>query len=249
MSDSLNIFERVAETLKDNQAAAYLDNPSSSKYLQVRPSTDLKEIGAAYPQTKDISLRAAHSLQFDRLPKETISFGRIRIHRSSNLTDCISTAAISAHALILSKRAIEIFKQFDLGNHKIYPAKIIHKWKGHLYSVLHFANDLQPYLDIPNSKFFVANILGGYEFDINIRNEIDYDIKRKEVDCGQYPGTEKWWSVRLKLGVVKNGTAIPDIFTILSSSTRTYISDRLANAILENELTGFEIERVYDLRD
>ncbi len=244
-----NIFERVAEQLQADRIVAYRDNPVSMKYFRLSNSTDLKEIGRQYPQTDYINLGIAHSLKFHELSDDPIIFERIGLYKSSKLTDNISSAAISAHAFILSKRALELFKQFNLGEHKIYPATIYHKGVANEYDVLHFTNDFQTELSFQNSKFYVANILGSYEFDISIDSKEDYVKKRLLVKNAEYPGTEKWWSVRLKYGVFINGkkTNTPDLFTIFSSSENPYVSAELAQAIIDNELTGFQLYRIYNL--
>jgi len=249
MKETKNVFERVAEQLEADRRLAYKGNPVSTKHFRLSNSTDLKEIGRQYPQTDYINLGIAHSLKFHELSSAPIKFEKIELYKSSKLTDNISTAAISAHAFILSKRAIEVFKQFNLGEHKIYPATIFHNRIANEYGVLHFTNDLQVELDFQNSSFYVANILGSYEFDISIDNKEDYEKKRMLVKNAEYPGTEKWWYVRLKYGVFINGkeTRTPDIFTIFSSSENPYISAQLAQAIIDNELTGFQLDRIYNL--
>jgi hypothetical protein len=248
MADKLNIFERVAETLREEQSAAFINNPSSTKYFSINYATEPKKIGRKYPQSQEI-IGVHHSLKFDDLPAAPINFGSVYIHNSSKLTDFISTTAIAAHAFIISKKAIETFEQFDLGDYKVHPATVIHKGIKCDYGVLQFTNDLHSNIDFANSKFYVANILGGYEFDIDVNSLEDYEAKRNEVKQGLYPGTKKWWYLNLKWGEFLNRTHTPNIFTIFSSAIKPYISQQLAMAILENGLTGIEIERVYNLSD
>ncbi len=251
MKEAKNVFERVAEQLEADRRVAYKDNPVSRKYFRLSNSTDLKVIGRQYPQTDYINLGIAHSLKFHELSSAPIKFERIELFKSSKLTDNISSAAISAHVFILSMHALNIFKQFNLGEHKIYPATIFHKGVAHEYGVLHFTNDLQADLDFQNSNFYVANILGSYEFDISIDSKEDYEKKRLLVKNAEYPGTEKWWYVRLKYGVFINDEEkrTPDLYTIISSSENPYISAELAQAIIDNEITGFQLDRIYNLKD
>ncbi len=247
MKEEKNIFERVAETTENLQHKAFLGNESSKQYLNISFSTEPKEVGNQFPQTNYIDLSIAHSLKFDEFPKADIKFNRIELYKSAKLTDVISTAAISAHAFILSNKGLRIFEKFNLGNHKIYPANVFYKGTKHEFYVLHFINDLHKFLDFKQSKFYVANILGGYAFDIDIDSEDDYESKRQLVKNGQYPETKDWWYVRLKWGVFRENISIPDIFNIFSSNTQSYISKDLGMAILKNELTGFSMDRVYNL--
>jgi hypothetical protein len=249
MKKSTNIFEKVAVTLEQDRKRAFIDNPCSDKYFELSHLTDTKEIGRHYPQTDYINLEIAHSLVFDELLKEPVKFEQIKIHKTSKLTDCISTAAIAAHAFLLSKRTLDIFRQFDLGNYKTYPATVFHNDVAHEYGVIHFVNDLHSKLDFAKSKFYVADMLGSYQFDVDVTDEKDYESIRQLIKQGEYPNTEKWSYLSLKFGVFQNGIIPPDIFTIFSSSTNPYITTRFAQTIFDNELTGFKIERAYNIAD
>ncbi|KAA9345890.1 hypothetical protein [Adhaeribacter soli] len=244
-----NIFELAAEAMEEEQHKAYLGYPASMKYLLLSTSTDSKIIGRKWPQTDYIDLSLAHQLKYHNLHPGTIAFDKIELYKSSKLTDLISTAAISAHAFVLSKKALDVFRYFKLGNHKIYPATVYHKQNAHEYGILHFVNDLHGGLDFSKSKFYVANLLGGYEFDIDVTDEEDYKNKQQLVKTAQYPNTKKWWFVRLKWGVFKKGVSQPDIFNISSSNIEPYVSYDLAQAVVENGLTGFEFKRAYNLQD
>jgi hypothetical protein len=249
MVESLNIFERVAETIKEEQSAAFINGPASTKYFSICHTTEPKDIGQHYPQTREIDISAAHSLKFDHLPPNSIDFGFIHIHKGSKLTDFLSTAAFAGHAFILSSKAIKVFEQFDLGKYKIHPATVLHNGKRYDYGVLQFTNDFHSELDFTNSHFYVANILGGYEFEIDVESLEDYEFKSNEVKKGLYLGTKRWWYVRLKSGTFSSNTHTPDLFTVFSSSIGPFISPKLAEAFIENRLTGVKIERVYNLRD
>lgn len=246
---SENIFERISEIMQEDQHKAFVGHPSSKRFIQLNYSTDSKVIGRKYPQTDYINLGYAHHLKFYELPRENIKFGKIELYKSAKLTDLISTAAFSAYAYLLSKKALDIFKKFNLGRYRIYPATVYHKGAEHEYGVLHFTNDLIDHLDFTRSKFYVANILGGYEFDIEINSKEDYEKKRKQVKNAEYPNTEEWWYVNLKWGVWKEKMTVTDLFTIFSSDSNPYVSKELSEEILNKELTGFEFKRVYNIEN
>ncbi|WMJ72240.1 hypothetical protein RCC89_03540 [Cytophagaceae bacterium ABcell3] len=247
MKEGKNIYEHVADLMKENQQKAFLGNPLSEAFFQLNHSTNTKNIGRNFPQTSYINLDFAHQLEFHFLPSNSLIFERIEIYKTSKLTDLISTAAFSAHAYILSKNAVNVFQKFDLGQHKIYPATVYHKDIPHEYGVLHFVTDLQDNLDFAHSSFYVSNILGGFEFDIDIANKEDFEIKQNLVKNGEYPNTKKWWSVGLKWGIWKGEARFPDIFKISNSDCNPYITNKLGQAIFDNKLTGFEIKGVFNL--
>lgn len=251
----MNIFERIAEIMEEDRLEAFNGNPPSTKYLQLSESTDTKVIGRHFPQTDHIDLKIAHSLSFHNLSKTPVNFKRIELHKTARVTDVLSTAAISAHAFLLSRKALEVFLQFDLGKHEIYPATVYHNGGKYDYGVLHFVNDLHGIVDFTKSEFYLANILGGYERDIEIESRQDYDTKWKLVSQGIYPETQDFWSIKLKHGILDlnmlegSRQASPDIFTILSSSEEVYTTKALAQAIVDEDLTGFNISKVYALKD
>lgn len=125
--NTTNIFEQAAEIMKRNEVKAFAGNSPSGNYFQVGHTTEAKVVGRRYPQTAYINTAIAHLLEFRELSPYPIKFDRIELHKSAKLTDCISTAAISAHAFLLSKKALEIFRQFKLGTHTVYPATVFHK--------------------------------------------------------------------------------------------------------------------------
>src|SRR5690606_20133509 len=148
----------------------------------------------------------------------------IELRKSAKLTDCISTAAISAHAFILSDKALKVFQRFDLGKHAIYPATVHHKDTINDYHVLHFINDMEERLDCSRSRFHVTDMMGKPRFNIEVKNLEDLRAKRERVKKGELPGTEEFDYVRLTFGHFVPGTRHPDIFTIRCVGVEKFIT-------------------------
>lgn len=65
---------------------------------------------------------------------------------------------------VISKELKELLEQFNLGVHKFYPAKVLHKDKYHEYYVLQIESGLShPYIDFSKSRF--NNLSGGRVLD------------------------------------------------------------------------------------
>ncbi len=251
MKPKLNIFENVAEALIEERNMAFKDNSRSTNYFELLHATD-KTIGRKFPQTDFIELLKAHALKNDKLSNISLKFDRIELYKSAKLSDCISTGAFSRNAILLSRKALEIFEKFSLGNYKIYDAKVYHNYEEYEYGVLHFVNNLQNLIDFKLSTFYVSDVLGSYEFDIEIISEKDYEEKVQLVKNRKLPKKDNYGSINLKLGIFKENPQIktlPDIFTISSSAIGPYISKDLAQAIISNNLSGFEIKEIYNIQD
>src|SRR5688500_17800717 len=110
----MNIFERVAKRLKREEESAFEGNPISGNFFEISHSTDTKVVGRKYPQTDCIELSVANAIEFHEIQTANLKFNEIRLYPSSKLTDCISTLAISAHGFLMSERAVDIFKKFQL---------------------------------------------------------------------------------------------------------------------------------------
>jgi hypothetical protein len=233
-----NIFERVAQNLKKTEQQTFADNMLSAKYFEISNAT--KKIGRHFPQTERISLYNAHAIPFHEFPSINIEFKEVHIHDTSKLTDCISDAAISAHGFILSDKALEVFRKYDLGTYKVYPMNLYHKNIKYDYGFLHILNDMVDLIDFERSTFFVEKLIGGHAFDIKVKGKADFIEKRKLAGNGTLEGTEKYWDVSFRSAVFKN-VKTPDFFTLTGCGVTKFITKNLKEEISKNKLTGFEI--------
>lgn len=243
-----NIFEEVAQHWQDDERSAFSGNPVSKNYRNLTTATDRKVVGR-WPQVSDINTFIAHEIKFHEFPWFTIRFDRIELQRSARLTDCLSTAAISAHAFILSTKALNVFHRFDLGKHAIYPATVHHKESINEYHVLHIINDMEGLLDCSRSRFHVSDMLGKPRFGIQITDLEELRAKREQVKKGELPGTEEFDYVRLTYGHFIADAGLPDIFSIRCAGVDPFITSTLAAAIHEAGLTGFQITPTLELAD
>lgn len=248
MAKKVNVFDEVARQWQVDERSAFKENPASKVYRTISSSTVTKVIGR-WPQVSHINTFIAHELDYHKFPWFPVKFDRIDLYRSAKLTDIISTAAISAHAFIISDRALKLFQRFDLGKHAIYPAAIHHKDSVNEYHVLHFINDVEDRLDFKRSRFHVTDMMGTPRFGIDIKDLEDLRAKREQVKKGKLPGTEEYDYVRLTFGHFVADPGLPDIFSIRCAGIDTFITSTLASAINEAGLTGFQILPAQELAD
>lgn len=248
MAKKRNIFEEVAQQWQTEERSAFTGNAVSKQYRVLTTSTDRKVVGR-WPQVSDINIFIAHEIKSHVFPWFPIRFDRIELYRSAKLTDCLSTLAISAHAFILSTKALNVFQRFDLGKHAIYPATVHHKESTNEYHVLHIINDMEVHLDCSRSRFHVTDMMGKPRFRIDVKDLADLVEKREKIKKGELYGTEEFDYARLTFGYFVPGTSHPDIFSIRCGSSEAYITSSLASAIHESGLTGFNIIPAVDLAD
>jgi hypothetical protein len=224
--------------LKKIELGTSADNLLSDTYFEISNAT--KKIGRHFPQTESISLYNAHAIPYHEFPKIKIEFKEVHIYNTAKLTDCISCTAISAHGFILSDKALEVFKKYDLGTYQIYPMNLFYKNAKYNYGFLHILNNTIDLIDFERSRFFVEKLIGGHAFDIQIKDKEDFIENRKLAENGILEGTEKYWDVSFKSAVFNN-VKTPDFFTLTGCGVKKFITKPLKEEILKNKLTGFEL--------
>ena len=244
-----NIFEIAAKQIEEKRNSAFRDNLISNRLLELKLSTDTKVIGKQFPQAVDINLELADQFAFHKLASESIRFDKIILHKSAKLTDFVSNCLIAAYAYVISKKTYDLLIEFNLGNHRFYPATVFHKSKGYDYYVFQFVNEFNDSLDFQKSKFYVTDLLGGYQFDIEVKDKMDFEYKRQLIQNGEYPGTKKFWDIGLKSGLLNDFDKIPDIFSIQCSVTKPYIKANLGQALFENKIVGIDLKIVKNIID
>lgn len=241
----MNILETAKAREDFDFRTQYSPDRYSLKFLRLGESTDSKVIGRKYPQVNIIDSKAAYSIGSDKF-NDNLKFDKISLYKSSKLTDILICIEISAPALLLSKKALDVFQSCNLGNYRIYPATVELKDKTFEYGVLHFLNNLSVNLDFERSSFYTANSADIYKSDIDITDMEDYSKKNTDMFFSQ--GNDRFSRINLKEGFLKN-KEIPDIFEMDFLPERPIITLKLAEAIVKHGLTGFEFFKVYNLME
>lgn len=119
------------------------------------------DIGKEYPQTE--FMRPGYDLHKPnsvwnipnaKFPDFEPDLDYFILHKKAKLTDVISTGFISAAGFLINDKVKAIFEQFNLPDHKYYPAKVMHKNALYVnYFWLHFGEDNSNLIDFNNSQF------------------------------------------------------------------------------------------------
>ena len=209
-------------------------------YYHIELQTENHQIGKEYPQTDCLTQIHAHSLSSWEFPKfePKIIF---KLSKKAILTDFLSNSAIGARGYLVSQKAKEILIEFNLMDYQFYPV-IIQTSKGELiYFWLHLTQpDLIHEIDYRKSIFYETK----WEFreDVIQINSYDDYLEKKKLD------TKASFGAELDKTVVKEQfNKELDLFTFLPFDNNIYISEKLKNSFLVNNITGIDIEEASNL--
>lgn len=132
-----------------------------SEYYSIKPPVDTKETGNAFPAVESYddydfnSSRSVHKLTFRKFPDFEPDI-RFKLTKGAKLCDVMGQATISAHGLLISENAKEVFSQLNLAPHKFYSCNIEdHNGDIHTYYWMHLVwEDMTKFISYENSSFY-----------------------------------------------------------------------------------------------
>jgi len=147
------------------------------------------------------------------------------------LTDVIERASLS-WGLVVNERLKKIFVEFNLPQHRFYPINVIHRDISYQYYWFHFYVNLFDYVDNEKTVFeiFISNPFTILEA-LPLKSEIFFKEKERNLDYKK--------SIRLREVYFNNAFPFYDIFEN-NIYGGVFISKKLLDKLLENEITGFE---------
>lgn len=169
---------------------------------------------------------------FDSFPERDLNLELVELKDKAKPTDFISfyPNAKGNGAFLLSKRACDIFRKFNLPNHKFFPTTIIHNEKRiHSYEYFFCPCLGYDYIDFNNSSFFKGM---SHDFDkeyVTINSGLEWEKYK-------HNGLFNVDNIILK-GVDKQ----LDYFSVKVAVTDFFISERLKTVIEKEKLTGLKI--------
>jgi hypothetical protein len=199
-------------------------------------SRDFKEIGY-YPQTsvtEDNELFSPFSnvrLTLGDFPN-VIPRLCLLLNKRSKITDFLDTIN-PPFGLIVNEKLKQLILDFKLPPNKFYTANITHKNKPLNYYWFHLFDDLSKYVDLNKTT---VEIFHKFNFKVLDRVLLKSEKHLKEINSNL--GFEK--SVRLKELYFNNTFPKYDIFVNNIIGFENIISERLFNALQENNITGYE---------
>lgn len=207
------------------------------KYYILTWTVNKKVIGY-YPQTVgnecidengDLPPYAKGYITNEEFPDQLTNFN-FEMHKRAKLTDLVDASNISARGLLVSEKMKNIISEFNILNHKFYPANLEFKGETLRYYWLHIVNTTLEGIDFLNSNFIEVGYTRRKEKDVEINSHEEYD----RITCDMMIDCDKI--------VLQPSFKEYDLFFFPCISSDLFASERLINALKANKITGIEIE-------
>lgn len=201
-------------------------------YYTIENSTD-KEVGNVFPQVSSVNQNLAHSIPFDEfinLDSELL----FELQSKAKLTDVLSQAAISAHGLLINKKVKDLFKDFNLMQHRYYKC-LVKDLNGvtHDYYWLHLVDDFKNKIDYSKSTFYWTRSTFRKGM-INLTSFDDYLDQKKQNGV--------LWGISIEKVVLNENFAVLDMFSCIPFDQGIYVSSILKNKIIQEGISGIYTE-------
>jgi hypothetical protein len=206
-----------------------------NKYYTINYELDDKITGRDYPQVNCLNVDEIEKFSSWELHKKTPVI-KFELKKRCKLTDVLSILEINTGFLI-SPKVKNIFDQFHLMRHQYFEATIQSKDGNlHQYYWLHLTEpDLTKKIDYEKSIF--------YETEWTFRKELIKLDSYKHYEKLKAKDTEASFGVRLdKIALSDSFDKNLDLFKFTPFGINVYISERLKNALVENNIISFKIE-------
>ncbi len=208
-------------------------------YYTLKNDLDDKIVGKDYPQVDCLTMHQAHLITSWHLfdPKPNLKF---KLKKRAVLTDTLKDITIGGGTgFLINTKTKGVFDKFNIMRHQYFDASV-ETQKGEVlnYFWLHLTEpQLTEKLDFHRTLFYRTEWT--FRKEPIILNSYNHYKELKAKD------TEASFGVEIdKVALSDNFDSDLDMFTFLPFDNKVYISERLKNAIEENGIIGFKIEKV-----
>ncbi len=221
------------------------------KYFEICDSIDTKVIGHDFPQSyklkKGFNPDATNSFydtcrswRDNKFPTFTPNLNGLQLNKRCKITDSLSTCFL--HVPLLNKRTLDLFNEFNLCEHRVYPAKVY--WKEELqYYFLFPIDPMEKYIIWNESRFKL--VVRGEELNMPTVNSKDEFIEEsRKLRVSAYRNAREQI---IELKVDSNFNLDFFILKRIGSALSYFVSQRLMDAINQNGITGFSIKSEFTI--
>ena len=208
------------------------------KYYTLSESTDKNIIGY-YPQTdvsedsEFFSVFIDFQTRIEEFPEHIPKY-IIILNKKAYPTDFIERVSVP-YGLVVNNKIKSLITLYSLPNHKFYDTEVIYKKSKLNYYWFHFYDDIFQYIDMERSKFILKWRDVIQEFCFTSK---EFYLSKEQETFGDF---EK--NLIIKEVYLLNSFPKYDIFHF---EGRNIISEKLLNAFIENNITGYEVSE-YDI--
>ena len=208
------------------------------KYYILSESTDTDIIGY-YPQTdvsedsEFFSVFIDFQTRIEEFPEHIPKY-IIILNKKAYPTDFIERVSVP-YGLVVNNKIKSLITLYSLPNHKFYDTEVIYKKSKLNYYWFHFYDDIFQYIDMEKSKFI-----------LKWRDVIqEFCFTSKDFFKSKKKKTFEDFETELIIKEVYLLNSFPQ-YDIFHFEGRNIISEKLLNALIENDITGYEVS-AYDV--
>lgn len=211
-------------------------------YFILRQNLDEEVIGKSCPQVDCLTMFEAHSINSWHLysPAPNLNF---MLRNGAKLTDVLQDFTINSRGFLISPKVRKVLNYFRLMRHQYFSAPVRTKDGLHNYSWLHLCDpELTHQIDFAESVFF--------------RTEFTFREEQIQIDSLDHYQELKSQDKTAAFGVELEEIVLSDtfdqtldLFTFLPFDNNVYITERLVNAMADNDIQGFDFERTDKIRN
>lgn len=248
MTDKKHPLDEAAEQLERIANSPATDQEASNDFWELAFAMD--ETAGDYPQAlvpEEYAMKhwsETDGIGDDGFPSVPDGLPPLNLQSTAHWTDVLSSSLWSG-GYLLNQRALGIFKQRHLGDHRDYAAIVRDSGDSERsFTFVFCKNGVDPEsLDFERSEFYVTDILGMPKGPIDVGSFEEFLDLQAKASAGELDGVEEFSSLDYKELHFKAGcTPSVDIFDLSRLGIRVYISNRLRTAILESGISGLEIK-------
>ncbi|MDR1199399.1 MAG: hypothetical protein LBK94_10410, partial [Prevotellaceae bacterium] len=212
----------------------------------VKDSLDAKTVGTDFPQAynfiKEYNPDGMHAIfelykYHTEFPDFTPDLSGIMLSGRAKLTDFVSNG-FTSNSKIISPRTKEILEKFNLCRHRFYDM-ILHVRKvPYKYYWMHIISDYSDFVDYKETTFFEKYVFSkrGNQVKADSKKEL---LEKREILEKNNPGKYVTiWGDNIVMNSEFNKEL--DFFEICIIDGSLYVSERLKEEIIRNNLTGLE---------
>lgn len=205
------------------------------------------EIGNQYPQIQDMTkdydfdaLDSVHQLEkyYNSLPDFHPNLDSFVLHKQSKITDFLSNGVVN-NGFLISKKVVDILSNFNIPEHKFYPAKILHNGKLiEEYYWFQTAKNVKQFVDYKKSSFFILQNFSKNAGAIDIESEEDYVQKNMSIFMND--SSLCIWASKIVFNDSFPSTL--DWFSLSKFNSNTFVSKEICQSLIGNNVTGIIIK-------
>jgi hypothetical protein len=223
------------------------------QYYIFKGACATKETGPVYPQIQkwkpgynddkpDSYYSYYNAAKGGIFPDFEPNLDSLLLHGKAKPTDFLSSGL--SIGFIINKKLKTLFEQFTLPPHRFFSAKIIYK-KEELndYYLMHIVSDYTDFIDYSKSTFITCGFFNSNPVPLILTSKQDFTRQSVELQNNFNTNTKDYRSIEAtEIHLNQKFNKSLDFFKIGQVDINFYISQNLKDALLENNITGCDLQ-------